>query len=356
MVEFVVVTGLSGAGRTQVGNTLEDLGWFVIDNLPSELIPKVAELARFRTSSPAPVALIVGSDGGFEEVAPALDQLRSSGAQVRTVFLDAANATLVRRYGDTKRRHPLLADIGSLEGAIEEERRRHAPLRESAHTVAGPSGPHALDQLGSSGAQVRTVFLDAANARVVRRYGDTKRRHPLLADIGSLEGAIEEERRRLASVRESADIVIDTTDLNVHDLRRRVVEDFGDSGGRDSTQVTVRASGYKNGVPPDVDVVLDCRFLPHPHWVEELRPLTGLDAEVQDYVGSFELTDQFMERIEGLLELLLPAYVDEGKSVLTIAFGCTGGRHRSVSMAERLATWFRERGMEPRVRHRDVAK
>jgi|SRR5690606_20088438 len=284
MVEFVVVTGLSGAGRTQVGNTLEDLGWFVIDNLPSELIPKVAELARFRTSSPAPVALIVGSDGGFEEVAPALDQLRSSGAQVRTVFLDAANATLVRRYGDTKRRHPLLADIGSLEGAIEEE------------------------------------------------------------------------RRRLASVRESADILIDTTDLNVHDLRRRVVEVFGDSGGRDSTQVTVMSFGYKHGVPPDVDVVLDCRFLPNPHWVEELRPLTGLDAEVQDYVGSFELTDQFMERIEGLLELLLPAYVDEGKSVLTIAFGCTGGRHRSVSMAERLATWFRERGMEPRVRHRDVAK
>ena len=284
MVEFVVVTGLSGAGRTQVGNTLEDLGWFVIDNLPSELIPKVAELARFRTSSPAPVALIVGSDGGFEEVAPALDQLRSSGAQVRTVFLDAANATLVRRYGDTKRRHPLLADIGSLEGAIEEE------------------------------------------------------------------------RRRLASVRESADIVIDTTDLNVHDLRRRVVEVFGDSGGRDSTQVTVMSFGYKHGVPPDVDVVLDCRFLPNPHWVEELRPLTGLDAEVQDYVGSFELTDQFMERIEGLLELLLPAYVDEGKSVLTIAFGCTGGRHRSVSMAERLATWFCERGMEPRVRHRDVAK
>jgi len=284
MVEFVVVTGLSGAGRTQVGNTLEDLGWFVIDNLPSELIPKVAELARFRTSSPAPVALIVGSEGGFEEVAPALEQLRSSGAQVRTVFLDAANATLVRRYGDTKRRHPLLADIGSVEGAIEEE------------------------------------------------------------------------RHRLASVRESADIVIDTTDLNVHDLRRRVVDLFGESDGRDSTQITVMSFGYKHGVPPDVDLVFDCRFLPNPHWVEELRPLTGLDTDVQEYVGSFELTDQFMERIEGLLELLLPAYLEEGKSVLTVAFGCTGGRHRSVSMAERLAGWLRERGMEPRIRHRDVGK
>lgn len=284
MVEFVVVTGMSGAGRTQVGNTLEDLGWFVIDNLPSELIPKVAELARFRSSSPSPVALIVGSDGGFEEVAPALDSLRSTGAQVRTVFLDAANPTLVRRYGDTKRRHPLLSDIGSVEGAIAEE------------------------------------------------------------------------RRRLASVRESADIVIDTTDLNVHDLRRRVVELFGESGGRDSTQITVMSFGYKHGVPPDVDLVFDCRFLPNPHWVDELRPLTGLDREIQEYVGSFELTDEFMERIEGLLELLLPAYVDEGKSVLTVAFGCTGGRHRSVSMAERLAVWLRERGMEPRLRHRDVGK
>ena len=282
MVEFVVVTGLSGAGRTQVGNTLEDLGWFVIDNLPSELIPKVAELARFRSASGAPVGLIVGSEGGFEEVAPALESLRNSGAQVTTVFLDAANATLVRRYGDTKRRHPLLADIGSVEGAIAEE------------------------------------------------------------------------RRRLAPVRETADIVIDTTDLNVHDLRRRVVDLFGDSGGRDSTQITVMSFGYKHGVPPDVDLVLDCRFLPNPHWVEELRPLTGLDPEIQEYVASFELTDQFMERIEGLLELLLPAYVEEGKSVLTIAFGCTGGRHRSVSMAERLAQWLRDKGMEPRLRHRDV--
>jgi RNase adapter protein RapZ len=285
MVEFVVVTGLSGAGRTQVGNTLEDLGWFVIDNLPSELIPKVAELARFRSAAaPAPVALIVGSDGDFEEVAPALESLRSSGAQVRTVFLDASDGTLVRRYGDTKRRHPLLADIGSVEGAITEE------------------------------------------------------------------------RRRLGSVRESADIVIDTTDLNVHDLRRRVMELFDATAGRDSTQITVMSFGYKHGVPPDVDLVLDCRFLPNPHWVEELRPMTGLDPEIQSYVASFDLSDEFMDRIEGLLDLLLPAYNDEGKSVLTIAFGCTGGRHRSVAMAERLAQWFRERGAEPRLRHRDVGK
>ena len=284
MVDFVIVTGLSGAGRTHFGNTLEDLGWFVIDNLPSELIPKVAELARFQSAQPAPVGLVVGSDGDVDSVGPALDELRASGAKVTTVFLDAATPNLVRRYGDTKRRHPLLEDTGSVEAAIQEE------------------------------------------------------------------------RRRLRSVRESADIVIDTTDLNVHDLRRRVVELFGQVSGRSATQVTVMSFGFKHGVPPDADMVLDCRFLPNPHWIEELRPKTGLDPEIQEYVRSFEVTDLFLERLEQLLELLLPAYVEEGKSVLTIAFGCTGGRHRSVTIAERTAEWLRDQGVEPRVRHRDVSK
>lgn len=285
MVQFVIVTGLSGAGRTQVGNTLEDLGWFVIDNLPSELIPKVAELARFQSSSTTtPVALVVGSEGDLDEVGPALEELRNSGASVMTVFLDASTPNLVRRYGDTKRRHPLLSDVGSVEGAIEAE------------------------------------------------------------------------RRRLEPVRGASDVVIDTTDLNVHDLRRRVIELFGEYTGNETTQVTLMSFGYKHGLPPDADVVIDCRFLPNPHWVEELRPMTGLDPEVQDYVASFELTGEFMTRLESLLELLLPAYVNEGKSVLTIAFGCTGGRHRSVSIAERLAGWLTERGTEPRIRHRDVTK
>ena len=283
MVQFVIVTGLSGAGRTQVGNTLEDLGWFVIDNLPSELIPKVAELARFQSGSTTPVALVVGSGSDLDEVGPALEELRRS-------------------------------------------------------------------------ASVMTVFLDASTPNLVRRYGDTKRRHPLLGDVGTVEGAIEEERRRLESVRGASDVVIDTTDLNVHDLRRRVVEQFGEYTGNETTQVTLMSFGYKHGLPPDADVVIDCRFLPNPHWVEGLRPMSGLDPEVPDYVASFELTGEFLDRLESLLDLLLPAYVNEGKSVLTIAFGCTGGRHRSVSIAERLAGWLRERGTEPRVRHRDVAK
>ncbi len=284
MVEFVIITGVSGAGRTQVGNTLEDLGWFVIDNLPSELLPKVAELARFQSTGPTPVALVVGSETDRAGLLASIDELRLAGSQVTTVFLDASTPTLVRRYGDTKRRHPLLAEVGSVERAIEEERTRSSALREAA------------------------------------------------------------------------DVVIDTSDLNVHELRRRITDLFGGGAGRPATQVTVLSFGYKHGLPPDADLVFDCRFLPNPHWVDDLRPLTGLDAAVRDYVGSFELTDDFLERLHPLLELLLPAYVEEGKSVLTLAFGCTGGRHRSVSIAEGLASWLRERGLEPTVRHRDVEK
>lgn len=278
-----MITGLSGAGRTQFGNTLEDLGWFVIDNLPVELIPKVAELARFQDAG-TPVALVVGTGRDVETVEPALTELRASGAEVRTVFLDAATPTLVRRYGESRRRHPLVA---------------------------------------------RT---------------------------GTVEGAIEEERRMLSPVREGADIVVDTSDLNVHDLRARVTELFGDPTRGGSTQITLMSFGYKHGVPADVDLVLDCRFLPNPYWVDELRPLTGLDPVVQEYVNGFELTGQFLERLEDLLELLLPAYVAEGKALLTIAFGCTGGRHRSVAIVEDVASWLRGRDLEPRVRHRDVGR
>ena len=203
---------------------------------------------------------------------------------------------------------------------------------------------------------MRTVFLDATTAALVRRYSDSKRRHPLLASSDSLEEAIESERTRLGPMRESADVVIDTTDLNVHDLRRRMVEEFGGATGGARTQVTVMSFGYKHGLPADADLVVDCRFLPNPHWVEDLRPLSGLDPEVRDYVRSFAMTGQFLDRLYPLLDLLLPAYVDEGKSVLTIAFGCTGGRHRSVSIAEWTADWLEEQGIEPRRRHRDVAR
>ena len=280
--EFVVITGVSGAGRTQFGDSLEDLGWFVIDNIPVELIPKVAELARFKDRG-TPVALVVGSGGDLAEIGPALDELRGSGAGVRIVFLDASTPTLVRRYGESKRRHPLAAQAG---------------------TVAG---------------------------------------------------AIDVEREVLAEVRQAADIVIDTSELNVHDLRSRVNDLFAESDGS-RMQVTLQSFGFKHGVPADVDTVFDCRFLPNPYWIDELRDLTGLDPAVQDYVRSMGLTGEFLRRIEDLFDLLLPAYVAEGKSLLTIGFGCTGGRHRSVTIVETVAEWLRSEGIEPRVRHRDIGK
>lgn len=280
--EFVVITGVSGAGRTQFGDSLEDLGWFVIDNIPVELIPKVAELARFKERG-TPVALVVGSGGDLAEIGPALDELRGSGAGVRIVFLDASTPTLVRRYGESKRRHPLAAQAG---------------------TVAG---------------------------------------------------AIDLEREVLAEVRQAADIVIDTSELNVHDLRSRVNDLFAESDGS-RMQVTLQSFGFKHGVPADVDTVFDCRFLPNPYWIDELRDLTGLDPAVQDYVRSMGLTGEFLRRIEDLFDLLLPAYVAEGKSLLTIGFGCTGGRHRSVTIVETVAEWLRSKGIEPRVRHRDISK
>jgi UPF0042 nucleotide-binding protein len=273
---------MSGAGRTQAGNTLEDLGWFVVDNLPVELVPKIAELARFQDSSA--IALVAGTGHHIGRLDDAVRELRSTGASVRTLFLDASTPVLVRRYGDTKRRHPLL-DV-----------------------------------------------------------------------VGSVEAAVEEERRLLAGVRGSADWVVDTSEFNVHQLKRRITELFADPAAGSATQVTVMSFGYKHGVPPDADLVFDCRFLPNPHWDEELRPLDGLDEAVQEHVTGNPLAAGFIDRVQDLLDYLIPAYENEGKSVLTVAFGCTGGRHRSVTMAEKAAEWLRGRGSDPRVRHRDIDK
>jgi UPF0042 nucleotide-binding protein len=273
---------MSGAGRTQAGNTLEDLGWFVIDNMPVELIPKVADLGRFSEGSTG-LALVAGTGDDMGAVAPAVEELRASGASVQTVFLEASTPVLVRRYRDTRRRHPLL-DL-----------------------------------------------------------------------TASTEAAIDEERRLLTAVRDRSDVVIDTSDLNIHDLRRKVTELFAHPADT-TTQITLVSFGFKHGVPADIDLLFDCRFLPNPHWEEELRDLTGLDRSVQEYVSDSDLARDFVNRTDALLELLIPAYQDEGKSVLTIAFGCTGGHHRSVTLAERFAEILRDRGLSPRVRHRDIER
>lgn len=280
--EFLVVTGNSGAGRSQAANVLEDLGWFVIDNLPPALIGKVGELADAPGSSIDNVALAVPGGANVAELLEAIAELRGSGARLRILYLEASTARLVQRYESTRRRHP---------------------------------------------------------------FGDM-----------GLEEAIEAEREALEAVKAESDVAIDTSDLNVHQLRDRLVELFGGDAPESGMRTQIISFGYKHGLPIDVDLVFDCRFLPNPHWVEELRPLTGVDAPVSDYVLSQPLTGAFLERLERMLGLVMPAYVREGKSYLTIAFGCTGGQHRSVAVAEAVASILARAGHEPTVQHRDVEK
>jgi UPF0042 nucleotide-binding protein len=283
--ELVVIAGMSGAGRTVAADNLEDLGWFVMDNLPPSLIPKVAELADGSSHAGDRLALVVGSGAYHEELAPLVNLLRSKFSRVQLLFLDASAEVLVRRYESSRRVHPFAA-----------------------------------------------------------------------TESGTLGDVIEAERIALEPLRAGADLVIDTTDLNVHQLRERMVDAFSDSGAGHTMQTTVTSFGYKHGLPLDVDMVFDCRFLPNPHWVEELRPQTGLDPDVASYVLDQPVTGAFISRLERLLALILPFFVQEGKSYLTIAFGCTGGRHRSVAIAEEMAEVMGQLGHAPAVVHRDVAK
>jgi UPF0042 nucleotide-binding protein len=202
---------------------------------------------------------------------------------------------------------------------------------------------------------VRILFLDASTEVLVRRFESTRRRHPLTADGGTLAGAIEAERALLEPVKAEADVLVDTTELNVHQLKDRVRELFGTDEG-DGMSIRVESFGYKHGLPLDVDLVLDCRFLPNPYWDEALRPHTGQDAPVRDYVLGQADSKVFLDGLESLLEPLLPAYESEGKAYLTIAFGCTGGHHRSVAIAEAVAAWLRTQRYAPQVNHRDIAR
>jgi UPF0042 nucleotide-binding protein len=196
------------------------------------------------------------------------------------------------------------------------------------------------------------VFLDAGDDVLIRRYEGTRRRHPLAAR--GVEESIADERRLLQPVRDRADLFIDTSDLNSNQLRTRILESFGDEQGAEHMQTSVVSFGYKHGLPLDVDVVFDCRFLPNPFWVEELRPFSGLDEPVRDYVLSHPESQEFLAKVDDLLHGILPSFVREGKSYLTIAMGCTGGRHRSVALAEALAERLRAHGTTVSVFHRDV--
>jgi UPF0042 nucleotide-binding protein len=198
------------------------------------------------------------------------------------------------------------------------------------------------------------LFLEAATRELVRRYEATRRKHPFTEANLGLEDLIERERQVLEDVRASADLVIDTTAMTVHQLKAQLLQLFGPEAPGDSLQVSVMSFGFKHGIPIDVDIVFDVRFLPNPHWDEELRPLTGRDEAVSQFVMSNPLTQQFVQKVEDLLELILPAYAAEGRSYLTVAIGCTGGRHRSVAITEALAQSLTAQGWRPRVAHRDV--
>ena len=265
---------MSGAGRSEAARVLEDLGFFVIDNLPPALISKVAELA-FGQDRPIRYALVVDVRSGD--------------------FLDALGAEMARLRND--------------------------------------------------GATVRTLFLDAADDVLIRRYEESRRRHPLSESGGVAEGIIR-ERRALEELKGLADVIVDTSTLNVHQLRARLRELFDADGDNGSVrlQTSIVSFGYKHGLPIDVDMVLDCRFLPNPHWIEELRPQSGKDSAVRDYVLAQRESKAFLKEIDRLFALLIPAFEREGKSYLAIGIGCTGGRHRSVVMAEELARLLAARG------------
>ena len=211
----------------------------------------------------------------------------------------------------------------------------------------------ALADLRASGVNTRVLFLDASDETLVRRFETTRRRHPLAVTDRVHEG-IQKERALLGELKGEADVVLDTSELNVHELRERLVHIFSQDQATRQLQVSIVSFGFKHGLPLDVDNVFDCRFLPNPHWVEELRPLDGRDAPVRDYVLGREETQAFLDELRRLFELTLPAYEHEGKSYLSIAIGCTGGRHRSVAIAEALADLLAELGPRPQVRHRDV--
>ncbi len=282
---LVVIAGLSGSGRSEAANCLEDLGFYVVDNLPPALIPKVTELAAPTIGR---LCLTMGTERYSTQIAPAVAALRSSAV--------AENDA----YGD-----------------------------------------------------VRLWFLEAETQVLVRRYKSTRRRHPF-AFTGSVQEAIDAERDALSGLRAEADLVIDTSALNVHDLRRRVQAALGSDGTRLTTRVV--SFSYRHGLPPDVDMVLDCRFLPNPHWEEDLRSLDGTSPKVQAFVSGKPSAQGFLRQLDDLCELLLPAFEAEGKSYLTLAFGCTGGRHRSVFLAEYAASVLRRMGFDPQVHHRDLRR
>jgi UPF0042 nucleotide-binding protein len=283
--ELLILTGMSGAGRSTVAHALEDLGWHVVDNLPPALLP---ELATEMEKTESSVAVVVDVRGGK--------------------FFDALAS--------------------------------------------------ALEALGKSDIKYRLLFLDASDQALVQRFESTRRPHPLQSSDRIVDG-IARERVKLEDLRSQADVVIDTSNLNVHQLEKRTAEIFA-AGMAKALRINVLSFGYKYGIPVDADLVLDCRFIPNPHWIPELRPLSGLDDAVYSHVLASDGVAEFVKSYVNVVEKMIPGYLTEGKKYVTIAIGCTGGKHRSVSVAREIASQLnREHGdfaVSAHATHRDVGR
>lgn len=281
--ELMVITGMSGAGRSTTAHALEDLGWYVVDNLPPSMLPPLSELSE-------------GSEGPTR-IAAIMD---------------------VRGRG-------FFADLNS-----------------------------ALDKVREKDLNYRLVFLEANDEELVRRFESTRRPHPLQGEGRILDG-IAREREMLRELRGEADLIIDTTGLNVHQLQEKVERIFAEDGER-QLRATVLSFGYKYGLPYDADLVIDARFLPNPHWVSELRPMTGLQQPVSEYVLSRPGAEEFISKYVALFQTIAEGYRREGKRYVTLAVGCTGGKHRSVAVVEELARQLRELGIDAMTVHRDLGR
>jgi len=278
----VVITGMSGAGRSHASNVLEDLGYFVVDNLPADLIVDVVRRSGVGDESRDRFAVVVDSRGGVtaEQLAEAIKMLRQIGLRTTVLFLDADDRVLIRRFEETRRPHPFAAP--------------------------------------------------------------------------TLDESIALERANMLEIRGLADLIADTSELNVHQLGDRLTNAFARGLPERSMQIDVTSFGFKRGVPRVVDLLFDARFLPNPHWQPGLRPLTGLDQDVSDYVFSFEEAEEFLGKVADILDFLIPHYESEGKAYLTIGVGCTGGRHRSVAIAAAIGEHLRSEGRDVTIHHRDA--
>lgn len=279
----LVVTGMSGAGRSSAAKILEDLGYTVIDNLPPQLLSRAVQ-AHNIPEAHKHLAVVIDSRGGLptDELTDAITELEREGVLTRIVFLDAEDNVIVTRYEENRRPHPLGLD--------------------------------------------------------------------------TISEAIEAERSLLAQLREMADVVIDTSSLNIHELRERLEAQFSEEELGRPMRVSIRSFGFKHGAPRDTDLLFDVRFLPNPHWVPELRDLRGVHKPVRDYVLTSDGAGEFVDRVDELLEFLIPLFEHEGKSYLSIGIGCTGGHHRSVSIAEELRDRLAAHGVNASVRHRDLER